>query len=79
MATPGAGLSRRQIDRLGERLRGSRTVEDEQLLADYRDSFLNAQLLVMYDMGRLDIGEPDGGRLKRPESIIAKLRRESPY
>ena len=74
---PGAGPSRRQIDRLGGRLRESRTVEDEQLLADYRDSFLNAQLLVMYDMGRLGIGEPDGGRLKRPESIIAKLRRDS--
>ena len=77
MATPGAGLSRRQIDRLGDRLRESRTAEDEQLLADYRDSFLNAQLLVMYDMGRLGIGEPDGGRLKRPESVIAKLRRDS--
>ena len=78
MATaPAAGLSRRQIDRLGDRLRESRSPEDEELLANYRDSFLNAQLLVMYDMGRLGIGEPDGGRLKRPESVIAKLNRDS--
>ena len=46
------------------------------MLAEYRDSFLNAQLLVMYDMGRLGIGRPDGGRLKRPESVIAKLERD---
>ena len=77
MATPGAGPSRRQIDRLGERLRESATAEDRALLAEYRDSFLNAQLRVMYDMGRLGIGQPDGGRLKRPESVIAKLERDS--
>ena len=77
MATPGAGPSRRQIDRLGERLRESATAEDRASLAEYRDSFLNAQLLVMYDMGRLGIGRPDGGRLKRPESVIAKLERDS--
>ncbi len=78
MATPGvAGLSRRQIDRLGERLRESATAEDRALLADYRETFLNAQLLVMYDMGRLGMGQPDGGRLKRPESVIAKLERDS--
>ena len=56
VTTPAAGLSRRQIDRLGERLRENRSPEDEELLANYRDSFLNAQLLVMYDMGRLGIG-----------------------
>ena len=78
MATSGvAGLSRRQIDRLGERLREWATAEDRALLADYRETFLNAQLLVMYDMGRLGIGQPDGGRLKRPESVIAKLERDS--
>ena len=60
-----AGLSRRQIDRLGARLRESRTAEDEELFAAYRDAFLDAQLLVMYDMGRLGLGRPDGGRLKR--------------
>ena len=72
-----AGLSRRQIDRLGERLRASRDAADEELLAEYRDSFLNAQLLTMYDLGGLGIGRADGGRLKRPESVIAKLERDS--
>jgi ppGpp synthetase/RelA/SpoT-type nucleotidyltranferase len=47
------------------------------LLADYRETFLTAQLLVMFDMGRLGIGQSDGGRLKRPESVIAKLERDS--
>ena len=77
MATPAAGMSRRQIDRLGERLRENRSAADEELLADYRETFFNAQLLVMFDMGRLGIGQPDGGRLKRPESVIAKLERDS--
>ena len=78
MATSGvAGLSRRQIDRLGARLRESATAEDRALLADYRETFLNAQLFVMYDLGQLGIGRPDGGRLKRPESVIAKLQRDS--
>ena len=76
-APAAAGLSRRGIDRLGDRLRASRDAADEELLAAYRDSFLNAQLLVMYDLGRLGIGRPDGGRLKRPESVIAKLQRDS--
>ena len=77
MVAPVSGLSRRQIDRLGERLRESRTAEDEELLSVYRDSFHDAQLMVMYDLGRLAIGKPDGGRLKRPESVIAKLQRDS--
>ena len=77
VTTPAAGLSRRQIDRLGERLRESATAEDRVLLADYRETFLNAQLIVMFDMGRLGIGRSDGGRLKRPESVIAKLERDS--
>lgn len=72
-----AGLSRRQIDRLGARLRESRTVEDEQLYADYRDSFLSMQLATMYDLGRLGIGRADGGRLKRLESVVAKLERDT--
>lgn len=75
--TPAAGLSRRQIDRLGERLRESATTEDRALLTDYRETFITAQLLVMFDMGRLGIGQSDGGRLKRPESVIAKLERDS--
>ena len=78
MATTSAvGLSRRQIDRLGARLRENRTVEDEQLYADYRDSFLSTQLGTMYDLGRLGIGRADGGRLKRLESVVAKLERDT--
>ena len=77
MATPGAGLSRRQIDRLGERLRESATAEHRALLAEYRESFFDTLLLTTFDLGRLGIGESDGGRLKRPESVIAKLQRNS--
>ena len=58
-------------------MRESATAEDRALLADYRETFLTAQLLVMFDMGRLGIGQSDGGRLKRPESVIAKLERDS--
>ena len=61
---------------MGKRLRESRTAEDEELLSVYRDSFHDAQLMVMYDLKRLSISKPDGGRMKRPESIIAKLRRD---
>ena len=74
---PTAGPSRRQIDRLGERLRENRSAEDEELLADYRDSFFETLLLVTFDLGRLGLGRSDGGRLKRPESIVAKLLRDS--
>lgn len=76
MATPGAGPSRRQIDRLGERLREEVTVEDRSILDAHRDSFLGTLLLVAFDMGRLGLGQMDGGRLKRPESVIAKLERD---
>ena len=77
VTTPAAGLSRRQIDRLGERLRESATAEDRALLRQYRDSFFDTLLLVTFDLGRLGLGKSDGGRLKRPESVIAKLGRDS--
>ena len=70
-------MSKGEIDRLGGRLRGIRTVEDEELYANYRDSFLSVQLVVMYDLGRLGLGRADGGRLKRLESVIAKLQRDT--
>ena len=38
-APAAAGLSRRQIDRLGDRLRASRDAPDEELLAAYRETF----------------------------------------
>lgn len=78
MATaPAAGLSRRQIDRLGERLRESATAEDRALLVDYRETFFEALLAVTFNLGQLMMGKSDGGRLKRPESVIAKLERDS--
>ena len=78
MATTSAvGLSRRQIDRLGARLKESATSEDRALLRQYRDSFFDTLLLVTFDLGRLGLGKSDGGRLKRPESVIAKLERDS--
>lgn len=76
MATPGAGPSRRQIDRLGERLREEVTVDDRGILDAYRDPFFGTLLVVTSDMGRLGIGQMDGGRIKRPESVIAKLERD---
>ena len=77
MVAPVSGLSRRQIDRLGGRLREGVTLEDRGLLDTYRESFFETLLLVTFDLGRLGIGKSDGGRLKRPESVIAKLERDS--
>lgn len=79
MAAPPApsGLSRRQLDRLGERLRATPSLDDGALLVAYRESFFETLLAVNFDLGRLGVGESDGGRLKRPESIVAKLERDS--
>ena len=79
MATPPAvaGFSRGQIDRLGKRLTASPTPDDRALLGAYRESFFETLLAVNFDLGRLGVGESDGGRLKRPESILAKLDRDS--
>ena len=77
VTTPAAaGLSRRQIDRLGERLRESATAEDRALLVDYRENFFEALIAVTFNLGQLRMGKSDGGRLKRPESVIAKLERD---
>lgn len=77
MTTPATAPSRRQIDRLGERLRSGVTPDDRVLINEYRESFLETLLAVNFDLGRLRIGKSDGGRLKRPESIVAKLERDS--
>ena len=58
-------------------MRASATAEDRALLGEYRESFFETLLLVSFDLGRIGIGESDGGRLKRPESVIAKLQRDS--
>ena len=76
MVAPTAGISGRQIDRLGDRLREGVTLESRAFLDTYRESFFETLLLVTFDLGRLGIGELDGGRLKRPESVIAKLERD---
>lgn len=47
------------------------------LLGEYRGTLFETLLAVTFDLGRLGIGESDGGRLKRPESVIAKLQRDS--
>lgn len=72
-----ASLSRRQIDRLGDRLRAHTTPEDYALLDEYRDSFFDTLMAVNFALGRLGLGQSDGGRLKRPESVIAKLQRDT--
>ena len=77
MPDPPAEMSRRRIDRLGDRLREGVTLEDRGLLDTYRELFFETLLLVTFDLGRLGIGKSDGGRLKRPESVIAKLERDS--
>lgn len=58
MATPPAvaGLSRRQLDRLGERIRSGITPDDRALLDDYRESFFETLLAVVFDLGRLGVG-----------------------
>ena len=53
------------------------TAEDRSILDAYRDAFFGTLLLVAFDMGRLGLGQMDGGRIKRPESVIAKLERDS--
>lgn len=58
-------------------MRSGVTPDDRVLINEYRESFLETLLVVNFDLGRLRIGESDGGRLKRPESIVAKLERDS--
>ena len=72
-----ASLSRRQIDRLGDRLRAHAMPDDRALLYDYRESFFDTLMAVNFALGRLGLGQSDGGRLKRPESVIAKLQRDT--
>jgi ppGpp synthetase/RelA/SpoT-type nucleotidyltranferase len=70
------GLSRTQINQLGDRLRaGPFTDSDRELLLEYRASFLPAYRHVVESI-RIRLGiEPTGRPEKTPESIIAKLRR----
>ena len=51
--------------------------DDRALLYDYRESFFDTLMAVNFALGRLGLGESDGGRLKRPESVIAKMQRDT--
>lgn len=70
-------ISKAQIDRLGDRLRGaSHTESDLRLLDDYRRSFGDAYRAVVRTIREL--GEsPTGRPAKSTVSIVEKLRRES--
>ena len=70
-------ISKTQIDRLGDRLKGaSHTESDLRLLDDYRRSFGEAYKAVVRTIRKL--GEFPTGRLaKSTVSIVEKLRRES--
>lgn len=70
-------LSKTQIDRLGERLKGgSHTENDLRLLDEYRSSFGEAYEVVARTVR--ERGQSPTGRLaKSTQSIVEKLRRES--
>jgi ppGpp synthetase/RelA/SpoT-type nucleotidyltranferase len=74
-------ISRSQVDRLGERLKGTPTAEDLQLLADYRRSFQPALAEVVEIVRAAGAILPQSALSTRPAkstvSIIRKLRRES--
>lgn len=77
-ATPRYGMTKAQIDRLGDRLRtGLISETDLRLLHEYRRSFANAYEgvvgVVQAELGR----QPTGRPAKSTSSIIDKLRRES--
>src|SRR2546421_12727947 len=71
-------ISKTQIDRLGNRLKGGSITEDDlRLLDQYRRSFANAYETVV---GRIrdELGlEPTGRPAKSTTSIADKLKRES--
>ena len=72
--------SRREIDRLGRRLRetGQITDTDRALYERYRDQFLLSLTAVQDDVARISADIPGAAvssRLKRLESLVRKLRR----
>jgi hypothetical protein len=74
-------ISRSQVDRLGERLKGAPTPEDLQILAAYRQSFQPALAEVAEIVRAVGADLPRSALGTRPAkstvSIIRKLRRES--
>ncbi len=70
-------LSKTQIDRLGDRLKGGPHTEDDlRLLDDYRRSFSEAYETVVQGMSQQGL-LPTGRPAKSTGSIVEKLRRES--
>ena len=68
MPDPPAEMSRRRIDRLGDRLRNDPSAEDVKLYAAYRDSLDVSLEQVAGTISGLRIGQLESRRLKRVES-----------
>jgi hypothetical protein len=68
MPDPPAEMSRRRIDRLGDRLRNDPSAEDIKLYAAYRDSLDVSPEQVAGTTSGLRIGQRESRRLKRVES-----------
>lgn len=72
------GVSKTQIDRLGERLKGSQVANaDLQLLDEYRRSFSKAHDTVVSTIRERFSLQPTGRPAKSTTAIVDKLRRES--
>lgn len=72
-----SGLSRTQVDKLGERLRTGHTSKDDlELLDEYRRSFAAAYAEVIRRIRETTGLHPTGRPAKSTNSVIEKLRRE---
>lgn len=58
-------------------MRSGVTPDDRRSLDDYRESFYEPLRTISSDLVQLATGKLDGSRLKRPESIVSKLERDS--
>lgn len=75
---PSSHLSKSQVDKLGDRLRGGAVIDDDLMLLDrYRRSFSDAYEIVVREIrNRLGL-EATGRQEKTKDAIIAKLRRQN--
>ena len=72
------GISKRQIDKLGERLKkGFHTSSDLEVLDEYTASHKTAFEYIVFRIRDVMGLEPTGRRVKSTASIVAKLQRES--
>jgi putative GTP pyrophosphokinase len=73
-----AGISKTQVDRLGDRLKHDRVdAADLRLLDEYRRSFGDAYSAVVSTIRQQLALDPTGRRAKSTGAIVDKLRRES--